>query len=328
MKKRISSFLRFFIPLALAVLLLYYAFRNIEFNSFVSKISEVNYAWVLASIILSLVSYIARAYRWNILLKPLEYTPSTYRTTLAVLVGYLANLAFPRLGEITRCAMLKRTDEVPISTSVGTVISERIIDAFSLLFLIGVSFALEYETIKAFFDEILGQYNLDFTNIMIGMTVLFLIFVLVFFFFFKNENKYSGKVREFVRELYKGLSSVRKIKNIWGFILSSIVLWVTYYWMSYIIVFSLPETSFLSISAGFMLLVTGGIALTLPVQGGIGTYHTMVTAMLALYGIEKTTGLFLATLLHTSQMLAIGVFGGLAVFLTFLISKSKRNESK
>jgi uncharacterized protein (TIRG00374 family) len=326
MQKQLSSFLRFVIPLSLAVVLLYFAFRNIEFSEFVSKVSEVEYSWVIASILLSLGTYVARAYRWNILLKPLDYHPTVFRTSLSVLVGYLANLAFPRLGEITRCAVLKRTDDVPVPVSIGTVITERIFDAVTLLVLIGVSFLLEYDLIVAFMNDTLSEYNLNFTKILVGLGILGGIAVAVFVIFFVQENKYSARIKEFVRELYGGISSIRRMSNVWGFILSSVVLWVSYYLMSYLIVFSLEETSFLSVSAGFMLLVTGGIALALPVQGGIGTYHTMVTAMLALYGINKSTGLFLATLLHTSQLLAIAVFGGIALLITVAISR-KKNES-
>lgn len=327
MSSKITGFLRFTIPLLLAVLLLYFAFRNIELADFIAKTKEVNFIWVIASIILSLISYIARAYRWNILLKPLNYHPTTFRTTLSVLVGYLANLAFPRLGEVTRCAILKRTDNVPLSTSFGTVISERIIDALTLLSLVGMSFILEYDLILRFLKETLESYNLDFTNILIGLIGLIILGILVFIFFYIRENKYSVKVREFLRDLYEGIISIRRLDNFWGFVAASLVMWITYYLMAYLIVFSLEETSFLSISAGFMLLVTGGIALALPVQGGIGTYHAMVTAMLSLYGIQKTTGLFLATLLHTSQLLAIAVFGGLALLATVIISKKKKGES-
>lgn len=326
MQKSLSSLLRFMIPLSLAVVLLYFAFRNVEFADFISRITEVDYKWVIASILLSLLTYLARAYRWNILLKPLDYQPTIFRTSLAVLVGYLANLAFPRLGEITRCAALKRTDDVPVPVSIGTVISERIFDAFTLLLMIAVSLLLEYDLIVAFMNETLSDYNLNFTKILIGIGILAAVAVAIFVIFFIQENKYSVRVREFLRELYGGLSSIRRISNIWGFVISSLVLWVSYYLMSYLIVFSLEETSFLSVSAGFMLLVTGGIALALPVQGGIGTYHTMVTAMLALYGISKSTGLFLATLLHTSQILAIAVFGGIALLITVAISR-KKNES-
>ncbi len=327
MPKKLASTLRITIPLLLAILLLYFAFRNVEFADFLSKSKETNYIWVLASIVLSIFSYILRAFRWNLLLKPLGHRLSTFNTTLAVLIGYLANLAFPRLGEVTRCAILRRTDNVPLPVSLGSVITERLIDSLTLLSLIAVSFIVEFDLITTFLSDTLSTYNVDMTKVIIIIVALIVAMVGIFVIFLRKGDRRTLRIRAILRQLYLGISSIGKVENITAFLVSTVTLWLVYYLMAYIIVFSLDETSFLSISAGLMLLVTGGIALALPVQGGIGTYHAMVTALLMLYGINKTTGLFLATLLHTSQIVAIAVFGGAAVLLLF-VTNSKTNESK
>ncbi|MFT7234177.1 MAG: hypothetical protein ACI8TA_003407 [Cyclobacteriaceae bacterium] len=335
MAGRVIPVLKYLGSLALAGGLLYFAFRNVEFSDFLEKAKSVDYTWVVLSIILSFVAYAARAYRWNILLKPMGHTNlSLWRTTLAVLIGYLANLAFPRLGEITRCGMLKRSDNVPVSSGIGTVITERIIDMITLLILIFFTFIVESDRLIAFLGELFGfskgneiiGASVDdgfFMKLGIGVLILILIIGLMIFI----ANKASGKVKEFIRELYEGVISLRKIDNITGFIVSTIVLWLVYYFMSYLIIFSLPETSHLGWMVGVMLLVTGGIALAIPVQGGFGTYHTLVSAMLALYAVEKTTGVFLATLLHTSQVVAIAIFGGIALLISLFIKKSNNKKS-
>ncbi len=319
--KKIIEVLKYVLSLALAAALLYLAFKNIDFQEFVAKSKEVDYTWVVVSILLSLVAYYARAYRWNILLEPLGYPHlNVHRTNLAVLVGYLANLAFPRLGEVTRCGMLKRSDNVSMSEGFGTVITDRIVDMVALLTLFVVALFMEYERFMTFltgvFEGLGDVEGLMWKGALIlgvgGMLFLVLIYVL----YQKNH-----KVHDFLNDLFRGLVSLKDIKNIWGFVLSTIVLWVTYYFMSYLIVFSVPETSDLSWQVGIMLLVTGGIALAIPVQGGIGTYHAFISAMLVLYQVEKTTGVFLATLLHTSQIIAVAVFGAIALVVSFFIRK-------
>ncbi len=326
MIQKFIGFLKIVLPLILAVVLVYFAFSKVELKDFVEKSGQANYWWVFFSIVLSLFGYVIRAYRWNLMLSPMGYKMTTFRTTLAVLVGYLANLAFPRLGEITRCGMLRRTDDVPVTISLGSVISERLIDALTLLGLLGFSFLIEYDLISSFLSESLAEYNISFGKLMIAGGVIAVISIAVVLLFLSKSNARTSKLREWFRELYAGVISVSKMNNLPAFVVSTILLWVVYYLMSYLIVFSMEETSFLSITAGFMLLVTGGIAISLPVQGGIGTYHTMVTGLLMLYGIDRTTGLFLATLLHTSQILAIIIFGGLALFATVVISRKKKVE--
>ena len=331
----IKSILKYLIPLALAIVLLFYAFKNVDYSEFIAKASEVNYGWVIASIAISLISHWLRAYRWNILLSPFGYELKSGRTFLAVMTGYLANLAFPRIGEVTRCGVLKKNDGVPMSLSFGTVITERIIDFFILLFLIFLDFILEFDKVFGFFSETLGFEQL-FQNkifIVLGIVVLIVLglggfFLVRQFISMESENAFFNKIRTFLREMMNGLFSLRKIKNIYGFVFSTLGIWVLYYLMSYIIVFSMGETSNLGILAGLSILVAGGIAMAIPVQGGIGTYHAFITGILILYGIEQSTGLFFATLLHASQVFSILFFGGLCVIISVFVSKNKSSNSQ
>ncbi len=122
--------------------------------------------------------------------------------------------------------------------------------------------------------------------------------------------------------MLNGLNSIRKIENKFGFFFSTLMIWVLYYSMSYIIVFSFPATSKLGLAAGLSILMAGGLGMTAPVQGGIGTYHAFVSGVLILYGISKEDGVLFATLLHTSQFLSIVFFGGLSFFISLFIKKN------
>lgn len=322
MRKGLSSFLKLLISVGLAAILLYLVFKNIDWAAFWAKAEEVEYFWVVLSILLSLVGFAARAYRWNILLKPIGYDLKTSRTTLAVLVGYLANLAIPRLGEITRCGVLNRNDDVPVSAGLGSVVSERIIDMLTLLILIFVSLIMESGRLLSFLQS--AYQDLEIPNYVIGLAVFAMIAGVGFvIFILRRKEQMRGKIAEFLKGFVQGLLSLREIKKPVGFLASTVLIWVIYYLMSYLIVFSLPETSNLGFGAGFMLLVTGGIAISLPVQSGFGTYHGMIAGMLMLYSIDETTGLFLATLLHTSQIFTIALFGTIALIISVLIRRKR-----
>lgn len=321
MIKKLIPLLKYVLSLGLAAVLLYFVFRNVDFADFMERAKRVEYSWVIYSIILSVFSFIARAYRWNLLMTPMGYSNlSTFRTTLAVVVGYLANLAFPRLGEVTRCALMKRTNAVPIPVSIGTVISERVIDLISLIVLLILAFILEADVLIRFLSELMSTYVQKDTLIiliLVGVVGLLIMAAVLWIIL----RKAGPRLKEFIRQLIEGLISIKKVKSPTAFILSTVVLWTTYYFMSYLIVFSLPDTSQLSWGVGIMLLVTGGIALAIPVQGGFGTYHTLISVMLALYGIDHVTGVFLATLLHTSQVVATALFGAIALLVTVFLKK-------
>ncbi len=327
MSKRLIAFLKTFLGIGIAGLLLFFVFKNVNWIDFWNKARTVNYSWVFVSMALSSVAYVARAYRWNILLQPLGYHLKTSRTTVAVLIGYLANLALPRLGEITRCGVLNRNDGVPVSVALGTVVTDRLMDILVLFILIGLSLFIESERLVQFLMEAYSDLNIPVWSLMLMLTLVML-GVLGLIMFMRHQDRLKGKPAELIKGFVMGFISLKDIKNPMGFIASTMLLWVIYYVMSYVIIFALPETSHLDFGAGLMLLVTGGIALSLPVQSGFGTYHGMVAGMLLLYAIDKDTGIFLATLLHTSQVVALVLFGTIATIISFSIRRKTGDSNQ
>jgi len=326
--RKMISFLKFSLPLLLGLVLLFYAFKNIQLDDFLSKLDQTRYEWVIGSMLLSSLAYVSRAYRWQLLLRGADQKVSTFRLTLAVFVGYLANLAFPRLGEVVRCAVLKKTNQIPVSLSIGTVVTERIIDSLVLLFFLIIALLLEFDLIVTYFENIFSTYHIPLDGILYAALTLLMIFSILVLVILRTHTPLSQRTKKMASEVLKGILTIKSIQSKSLFLITTTVMWLTYFLMSYMIFFALEETSSLSLTAGFMLLVSGGIALALPVQGGIGTYHAMIAMMLGLYGIENTTGLFLATLLHSSQILSVVIFGGISLVITLGIEKNNRNDLK
>jgi len=322
------SFLKFSLPLLLGLVLLFYAFKNIQLDDFLSKLDQTRYEWVIGSMLLSSLAYVSRAYRWQLLLRAADQKVSTFRLTLAVFVGYLANLAFPRLGEVVRCAVLKKTNQIPVSLSIGTVVTERIIDSLVLLFFLIIALLLEFDLIVTYFENIFSIYHIPLDGLLYAALTLLMIFSILVLVILRTHTPLSQRTKKMASEVLKGILTIKSIQSKSLFLITTTVMWLTYFLMSYMIFFALEETSSLSLTAGFMLLVSGGIALALPVQGGIGTYHAMIAMMLGLYGIENTTGLFLASLLHSSQILSVVIFGGISLVITLGIEKNNRNDLK
>jgi len=334
LKKKILSALKYIISLAVASALLYYVFRDWKFEELIARFGEVNYFWVGISLFFSIISHLLRAYRWNLLLRPLGYTNlSSWRTFKAVMIGYLVNLVAPRLGEITRCGVMKREDNVNMSASIGTVVAERIFDLLMLLGLILLSLSLEYERISSFFIDFFNSRSsgFDFSQAHINLLLLFG-FILVAGFaalwWFRERVKrkpFYFKLRSFLREMMNGFTSVLRIEQkaqFWG---STIMIWALYYIMAFVLFYSVESTSHLSMIAGLSVLIMGGIGMSAPVQGGFGVYHILVGSILLTYGIAEKDGYFFATLVHTSQTLLVMILGGLSLVLT-LPSKNKTKQ--
>lgn len=329
--KKVKSFFTYLISLAVAIGLFWFVYKDLNISDSVEKLKEVDYSWILLSVVLSIISHISRAYRWNILLKPAGYTPTLSRTFWAVMVGYLANLVVPRMGEVTRCGILKKTNEVPMTVSIGTVVAERLIDFLSLMLLVVIGFIIEFDRLNEFlsnflFDKAAQVGDNLFSLYLLAGVLLFVVlavFLLVRLFRARiRKNPLILKIRSFLREMVTGLTSISRIDQKAGFWLSTLLIWVMYFFMSYVVVFALEETSSLGIGAGIALLIMGGLGMAAPVQGGIGTYHALITAALILYGINEADGQIFAFILHTSQVLTVIVVGSISLVISMVIRKN------
>jgi peptidoglycan/LPS O-acetylase OafA/YrhL len=105
-----------------------------------------------------------------------------------------------------------------------------------------------------------------------------------------QQNAVIAKIIGFAQGMLEGLLSVRKLRSPGLFIFSTILIWVLYYLVSYVLFFCIPETSDLGPLAGLTLLVVGAIGMTAPTQGGVGAYHLLVGTMASLWR-HSSTGL-------------------------------------
>jgi len=336
LRKGLQSFIKYTLSLGIAVLLFWYLYKDTDFNEMLLSFKKADIKWIILSIALAIFSHYLRAWRWNMLLEPIGYNLKTSRTFLAVMVGYLANFVVPRMGEISRCGILKKTDNVAVTQGFGSVVTERVFDLICLIAIVFITLTLEFKRLNEFFlnlflDKASGIQKNYITLIVIGITLITVLLLTVFFLKRNHrklqQNELYNKIISFLRQLVEGLTSVSKLKNPALFWLATIAIWVCYYFMTYVFFFSMDVTQNLGISAGFVLLVLGGIGMATPVQGGIGAFHYLVSAGLLLYGIAEKDGITFAFLLHTTNSIAIIVVGSISLFISMIIPKRFSNQN-
>ncbi len=287
------------------------------------------------SVLLSLGAFYSRAVRWIMLMEPLGYKPKLSSTLNALFLGYFANLAIPRAGEITRCGVLAKSEKVPFNSLIGTVIVERVIDLLMLFFCMLLVAILEFKLLSSFLSEkIVDPLKLKFNFIenplvLIGILLLsILLFWLLWKFVFqkKDNKKESGlvvKIRGFLHEVGRGFKTILRMKNTGWFIFHTFLIWIFYFLMTWVCFFCLESTAHLDMKTGLFVLVVGGLGMSAPVQGGIGAYHYIVSQGLQLFGVSATDGIVYATMVHTTQTLLVVVLGLYALGMLFATSKNK-----
>ncbi len=334
MNKKIRNITRFSLFLAAGILLLYFAFRGIDFSEMAIHFREARYGWIGLSLIFAVISHISRSRRWILLIHPLNYKPTLWNTVNAVLFGYLANYALPRAGEITRCISLGKKEKIPVDSLVGTVIIERAIDLLSMFTILFILLIARFEQFGSFFSNYIFQPLREKINALFGQTMLFWIIViavisllLLFLYIFRKKIfalQPVIKIIQILKGVAGGLKTVLHMKRKWEFLFHTVFIWFNYAMMTWVIVFSLPDiTGHLTLIDGVFLLVIGSMGMAVPVQSGIGAFHWIVSRGLHfVYGLELTEGLVFATLQHESQTLLILVLGSVAMILLF--SKNKK----
>jgi uncharacterized protein (TIRG00374 family) len=316
--KKTANIVKYLLLLAVSIFLMAYALRSINFAAVKTELSQANLFWIGVTLVLSVAGYVSRALRWQMQYTPVGYQPSFWQVYHAQMVGYLANIVLPRAGEVIRCTILRRTASVPVNVSLGTVITERILDLVILITCIGATFLLEFDRLNEFFIQIFSdkyqglQQNLETLYLLIGVVLLGTLFVV--WYIYKNisrlqHNRHFQKVSQFVKGLWQGIFSIRKMDQKGQFLLHTIFIWLSYYLTSYLAFFVLPGTSHLSWQAGMTILVMGGIGMSAPVQGGIGVYHILVRTALLLYAVPLDKGMAYALIVHATGAILVVVLG-------------------
>lgn len=307
--------------------ILYLAFRGQDLDGIWLEIKNAKFFWVMASVASLWIAHVLRAMRWRMLYQSITYKVGFWNTYHAVIIGYLANLALPRFGEIGRCSVMLKTEKVPMFSSIGTVITERLIDV--LILLLGGMFMLvfQYDLVSDFLYKslylslALKLKGLNYVSL-IGITLLLMLFLFLVIYFIKK--KLSKKFLRILVGLKQGFSSYGQLKNKMLFILYTFGIWFFYCLSMYLAFSSIQITSNLGFNAAFTALIFSSFAMIAPVQGGIGVFHWMVAQSLVLYTLSFKDGLAYATIIHSSQILLTLILGSLSLLIV-LTKRQKEN---
>ena len=326
-RKTIRSIIEYLFFLGIGFLLLWLGFRKLDLNEIWNDILKANYMWLVFALIFALTSHIIRALRWNLLINALGYKTRLSSTFFAVMIGYMANTAVPRMGEFARCGVLSRKEKIP-------VISERVFDLIVLALIIFsvIIFQLDLvsEFLNKYFGPLLDKIFSNMISIVVFSTILLVIIagVLYLLWIFKTKIKsfpLYQPIRNFIDGLWNGIKTIKKMKQKWLFLFYTAVIWLFYAIMTYLPFMMLSETSFLTFLDGITLMAIASLGIVAPVPGGIGAYHYLAKVSLTeLYAVEANAAMSYATIAHAGQTIMNVVIGALSYLFIGIFSKRQK----
>jgi hypothetical protein len=336
LNKRTKEIIQVIIFSAIGIVLFWYAIRGENISQIIGILKSADYWWVLLTLFLALLSNISRAIRWNMLIKPLGFKPRLRNTFAAVNIAYFANLALPRLGEVSRCAILGKYEKAPVAKIFGTVIIERLIDAFTLLIILLITVVLQFKVLDEFthtyvIDPLKGKLDVlahsgTIFYLIVAGSMIALILLIYFGIKILSKMHFYEKLKHTVKGFIEGIRTIEKVEHKGWFLFHSIFIWLMYYLMAYFCFLCFGVTSHLDMLAALSVLVFGSIGFAAPVQGGFGAYHAIVIQTLLLYGINRTDGMAYAILTHESQTFGMIIFGLASLIALPLMNANYKKE--
>ena len=298
------------VGLLLSAFFLWLAFLKVNFEELIFALESANYPLIMAAAFLNGLTFIPRAYRWKILLKPLKNT--NFGNTFGSLsIGFMANSVLPaRGGEFVRAFTIGQTEKISKSASFATIIVERVFDLITLILFLVVSLGFIAN------DKMVSR--------MFWMAVVITISIIIFLIVLKKKpetmkiiiflfpNRFKERSRKFLEAFIKGLEILGNFRSLFFTFIQSLFLWSCFALIYYILFVSFGFA--LPLGAAFLVMAVCSLGISIPSSPGfIGTYHYFAIFSLGLFGIPKSIALSFSIVAWAVNILPVVVIGLVAL---------------
>jgi len=315
-KKIFKKVLQVVFPLLLGAFILVWVYRDFNFQRVGEMLTGgMDYGWIAVSLVFGVFANLLRGWRWKLALEPLGEYPRTSHCVYAIFISYASNLVIPRVGEVTRCGVLSKYDGVSFSKSLGTVVSERMIDTLCVGLITGLVLLSQMPVFATFFAETgtnVGRYAEVLTSGHFYLIILCALAILVLGFFLIRNIALFAKLKGILQNVWQGVVALKDIKHIPLYIIYTVGIWVCYFLEFYLAFYAFGFSAHLDVSAGLVMFVVGTLAVIVPTPNGAGPWHFAVMTMMMLYGVGKEDAGIFALLVHGIQtflLILLGIYG-------------------
>jgi glycosyltransferase 2 family protein len=336
MQKKAIAILQYLLFLGLGIFLVWWSLQQIpteKWDEFKDSLKTANY-WLMIPVFFILSgSHVIRALRWRILIKPIGHSPSIPNTFFAVMIGYLANLAIPRLGEVLKCTILARYEKVPAEKLIGTILIERVFDVISLGIVFAIALVSQYEIVGEYANQLIASLfenksgAISITKVVIGIAIALSLFFTIRFLFKKySEFILIQKINNIFSGIWEGLTSIQHLKQKGLFLTYSIAIWSLYIVGTWVGLWATAGTASLGLPAAVSALAFASIGMIVT-PGGIGAYAYFLAKVLEKNGVPFELGFANGTLQWFAQFIIVLVVGFISVGALAWYNKRKEYES-
>jgi uncharacterized protein (TIRG00374 family) len=305
-----NKIIKSFIGVAIGAIFLYLTLNNKPLDQIFNSLKEARVIWMLMSVLGLVMTFYLRAFRWKVLLESSDTNPIRYNVIHSLILGYFVNSFTPKFGEIIRCTSLKKSEKIPTSVSLGTVVSERIYDLLVLFLGLVAVFILEIDRLGNVLNSLINSLIQLFTkNALLGMSIITIMVIgIIALYYFSKRNKLAGRIKKFLSDLLTSLKMSLKMRKYKTFILLTVLIWLVLVFVYYSFLMSLPETNSYGLYFAIIVLFVGSVGWAIPSPSGIGTTNFMILQLFVAFSLNEQAGV-------SFGLLASGITFGVTVIL-------------
>jgi uncharacterized membrane protein YbhN (UPF0104 family) len=329
MKKTLITILQYVVFLGLGIYIVYHMLHQLtdkQESELIAAIKSINAIYLIPICIAGFFSHFFRALRWRYLLETVDMRPTILNTAMAVMIGYITNLALPRAGEVAKCTVLAKYEKMPAHKMIGTIVAERAFDILCLIIIAISAFILQFNWIDDYIGARmvrLGQKIKSNEPLLLGAALFLILFIVGSIIIYRRSQE--TKFGRFMKEMNRGILSILHMKKRWQFIGYTFLIWLMYLMQIYIGLKCLHATHDLTPLAALVVLVYGSVGMIVT-PGGIGLYPFLVAQILGVYLISEVPAQafgWIAWVVQTAIIIVLGV-----ISLLFIHPYNRKRDAK
>ncbi len=328
-KRKLTDVAKMVFSLLFGFAILYWMYRGFDFNRVKDVLlNEMGWAWMLLSFPFGIMAQAFRGWRWRQSLEPLGEKPRLSVAIHAIFLSYASSLVIPRIGEFARCEVLRRWDGISFPKSLGTVVTERVIDSLLIALITAFTFLTQVPVFMTFFDKTgtsMDSILNRFTTTGYIVTAACGIAACLLIYFLLRTLSLHHVVKDTLRNIWQGIISLRNVRNVPLYIVFTFAIWCSYFLHYYLTFFCFDETSQLGVMSALVTFIVGSIAVIVPTPNGAGSWHFAVKTMLILYGVSQDEALYFVLIVHAVQTLLVVLLG---IYAWIALAFTKKHNNK
>ena len=310
----------------ISIVLVYLSVRGIHLQDVFRDLKNIQLSYVIFFILLVILMQWLRSYRWGVILQPMGKIEQ-FSLFSVTSVGFLAIAAIPaRLGELARPYLISKRSSIKMSSALGTILVERVLDSFTVLAI-----------------AVIVLFLTDLPPWLIKSSIIFFLLALVMFSFIvflilrrdtalklinrilsKLPGKFAHTIDEVIHHFIDGFQIITNIKFLLYLFFLSALVWLVDVLAIYMLLKAFDFT--LPVMASFVVMIILIVGIAIPTAPGyIGNWHFACVLALSFFGLAKAEALSFAVVYHFLSMVIVVILGvAFLPFNKFSISDMKK----